>query len=68
MLVFGVTYLKIPLQVRLYWQSMPRYAASYIEGFAVEKKLNFLDSGRINLLAELGHSSQNRWGSMMEFP
>jgi hypothetical protein len=67
-IVLAVTYLKIPLQMRLDRQTVTGQAASYIEGFTVEKKFDLLDRGVINLLAEFGHSAQNSLGSMMEFP
>lgn len=63
-----VTYLKIPLQERIYRQSVTGYTTSYIERFVVEKKLDFLDRSSINLFAEFGHLTQNGSGSIMEFP
>jgi len=68
MIVLTVTYLKIPLQVRLYRQTVTGQATSYIEGLSVKKKLDFLNRSVINLLAEFGYSTQNGLGSMMEFP
>ena len=52
MFIFTVTYLKIPLQVRLDRQTAAGQAASHIEGFTVEKKLGFIGGSVINLLAE----------------
>jgi hypothetical protein len=54
--------------VRLYRQPVTGYAASYIEGFTVKKKLDFLDRSVVNLLAEFGNLTQNGSGCMMEFP
>jgi hypothetical protein len=68
MILSAVTDLKIPLQVRLYGQAATGQAAGYIEGFTVVKKLDFLDRGVVNFLAEFGHSTQDCLGSMMEFP
>lgn len=66
MIFLAVTYLKIPLQARFQGQRVSGQTASYVEGFAVEEKLDFLDRGVVNFLAEFGHSIQNGWGSTMK--